>query len=97
MGLNLDHSILLCSSNLFLDEDLCERKACVPAPCIFCISFLNLTTTINTTHEQALIKRFRLNYIFAFRVFNLDHESAMLHRFRKSRIGKVITTILPTN
>ena len=36
--------------------------------------------------KMALIKMFRLNFIFALRLFNLDHESALLPRFRKSRI-----------
>ena len=101
MGLNLDYSIFFSSSNLFLDEHRCKRNACVSRPLDFLYELLvwsvNQTTTIYTTHEQALIKRFRLNYIFAFRVFNLDHESAILYRFIKSRIVLLITTILPTN
>ena len=101
MGLNLDHSIFLGSSNLFLDEHRCKRNACVPCTLDFLYKLLvwsvNQTTTIYTTHEQELIKRFRLNYILALCVFNLDHESAMLSRFRKSIIALLITTILPTN
>ena len=101
MGLNLDHSIFLGSSNLFLDEHRGKRGACVSRPLDFLYKLIvwsvNQTTTIYTTHEQALIKWLRLNYIFAFCVFNLDHESAMLYRFRKSRIALLITTILPIN
>ena len=63
MGFNLDHSIFLGSSNLFLDEHHCKRNACVSRPLDFLyklVCSVNQTITIYTTHEQALIKRLRL-------------------------------------
>ena len=50
----------------------------------FLVWYANRTAISLQNMNMALIKRLRLNYIFAFLVFNLDHESAMLPRFRNS-------------